>query len=224
MNVSYYQRFGIILKNPHFPGYLRWAYTACLKDVESLGLTPNLSKKDFTAILCGCGNEQTADTFIQYILERNKDPKIVIIDQGSEQIWAVKALVAKKYANQRIRIQQINALNLTKFVPKHSVDWLETDGFIEYFDHDSLNKLFGVWRSVLHDDGYITTRDCITTNFLTRIADWFRVTIGKIWLGVALFPHTWSELHQLIQKNGLIYTTGETKLFTYKRIAMIKRK
>ncbi|MEK7078612.1 MAG: hypothetical protein AAB929_00940, partial [Patescibacteria group bacterium] len=89
MGKDYYNRFGIVLRSPFFPVYLRWAYQQGLGDVESLGIQPNFNKINFSCLLSGCGNEQTADTFIQFVIQRNKNAEIYIIDLGEEQITAI---------------------------------------------------------------------------------------------------------------------------------------
>src|SRR3989338_9532342 len=147
MGKNYYRRFGIVLRNPLFPVYLRWAYDQGLKDVKSLGLPPNFNKMSFSCLLSGCGNEQTAETFIQFVSQRNKNAKFYIIDLGDEQIQAIRKLVALKFNNLNIEIHKINALELDKIIKPKSLDWIETDGFMEYFDHRSLKKLLQIWHS-----------------------------------------------------------------------------
>ena len=91
-------------------------------------------------MLSGCGNEQTADTFIQFVIQRNKNAEIYIIDLGEEQITAIRRLVAVKYKDLNIKVHQINALELDNIIKPQSLDWIETDGFIEYFDHPVFEK------------------------------------------------------------------------------------
>ena len=140
MGKDYYNRFGVVLRSPLFPVYLRWAYNQGLMDVKSLGIQPNFNKTSFSCLLSGCGNEQTADTFIQFVIQRNKNAEIYIIDLGEEQITAIRRLVAVKYKDLNIKVHQINALELDNIIKPQSLDWIETDGFIEYFDHPSLKK------------------------------------------------------------------------------------
>lgn len=218
---DYYRRFGIVLGSPIFPVYLRWAYSQGLKDVKQLGISPDFSKKNFTCLLSGCGNEQTADTFIQFVISQNKKAKIYIIDLGLEQIKAIKKMVASKYKNLAIEVWQTNALDLRKIIKKDSLDWIETDGVMEFFDSPSLQKLLQIWHELLKKDGFITTRDCITEGKLTKIADYLRVKIAYRWLGVKLYPHSKQEYENLFNQMGFRYFTGDTGLFTYKRFALI---
>lgn len=105
--MSYYRNFNIILGNPLWRRYLRWAYKTCISDLEKLHCEPDFSKKDFTVLLCGVGNENTADEFIKFVTARNQKAKIIIIDIADEQINAVKELVKTKYSSLNIIVKQI---------------------------------------------------------------------------------------------------------------------
>lgn len=188
----------------------------------SLGLQPDFDKKDFSCLLSGCGNEQTADTFIQFVTRRNKNAKIYIIDLGDEQIKAIQKLVAFKCKDYNVEIHQINALDLEKIINLKSLDWIETDGFMEYFDNRSLEKLLQVWHRLLKKDGFITTRDCVTEGKLTQIADYLRINIAYQWLGVKLYTHTKQDFNKLFAKIGYKYFLGNTWLYSYRRFALIK--
>ncbi|MBI5358889.1 methyltransferase domain-containing protein [Candidatus Amesbacteria bacterium] len=218
---NYYQRFGVVLGNPFFPIYLRWAYNQGIKDVESLGKRVNFEKQDFSCLLSGCGNEQTADTFIQFVIKRNKNAKIYIIDLGKEQVKAIKKLVISKYKNFDVVVQQINALDLKKIISPKSLDWIETDGVMEFFDHKSLEKLLQVWHNLLKKDGFITTRDCVTEGKLTPMADFLRINIAYKWLGVKLYAHTKKDYIYFFRKIGFRYFIGDTLLYTYRRFALV---
>lgn len=221
MGKNYYKRFGIVLRNPLFPVYLRWAYSQGLKDVEMLGIQPDFNKVGFSCLLSGCGNEQTADTFIQFVIQRNKTAKIYIIDLGDEQIQAIRKLVALKYNDLNIEVHQINALDLAKIIKPISLDWIETDGFMEYFNHESLKKLLQIWHLLLKKNGYITTRDCVTEGKLTQIADFFRIHTANLWLGVKLHIHTKKDFEKLFHNIGFKHLFGNTWLYTYRRFTLI---
>lgn len=222
MGKDYYNRFGMVLRSPLFPVYLRWAYHQGLRDVESLGMRPNFNNVSFSCLLSGCGNEQTADTFIQFVIQRNKKAKIYIIDLGEEQITAIRKLVAAKYKGLNIKVHQVNALELDNIIKPQSLDWIETDGFMEYFDHPSLKKLLQIWHLFLKKEGFITTRDCVTEGKLTQIVDYFRVNTANLWLGVKLFVHTKQNFENLFHSIGFKHFLGNTWLYTYRRFALIK--
>ena len=222
MGKNYYKRFGVVLRNPLFSVYLRWAYEQGLRDVESLGIQPNFNKMGFSCLLSGCGNEQTADTFIQFMIQRNKNAKIYIIDLGDEQIQAIQKLVALKYNDFSIEVHKLTALDLARIINPKSLDWIETDGFMEYFDHQSLKKLLQIWHLLLKKDGFITTRDCVSEGKLTQVADFFRINTANLWLGVKLFAHTKQDFENLFHTIGFKHFFGNTWLYTYRRFALIK--
>ena len=222
MGKDYYDRFGIILRSPFFPIYLRWAYRRGLNDVETLGLRPDLTQKDFTCLLSGCGNELTADTFIQFVIQKNKKATIYIIDLGEKQVNAIKKLIDTKYINPNIKVYKVNALEINSIIKPHSLNWIETDGFMEYFDHPSLKKLLQTWHDLLKKDGFVTTRDCITEGEITKIADYVRIKVADLWLGVSLFPHTKQDYEKIFSQIGFKYSFGSTLLYTYRRFALVK--
>lgn len=202
---------------------MRWAYATCVKDLNRLGFKPDFSKKDFTALLCGVGNEATADEFIAFVLKRNRRPRIWIIDLGEEQIAAVKELVQKKYPRADIRIERIDALVLETLIRPNSVDWIETDGFLEYFDGNSLRKLLRIWSKILKKDGFVTLRDFASTGRLDGLIDQLRVWLGRVWLGVTLYPHSDQELHNAFTGTGFRFVERGTLLPTLNRYSLAKQ-
>lgn len=221
--MSYYHNFSVVLGNPLWRVYLRWAYKTCVSDLEKLRVKPNFSKKDFTALLCGVGNENTAEEFIKFVIARNQSAKIIIIDLAQEQINAVKKLVKNKYPDLNIQIKHINALKLDTFINKHSIDWIETDGFPEFFDHESLEKLLQVWKKILAKDGFVTFRDCIIDGPIEQFVDKIKIRIAKLWLGITVYTHTKNDLEKLLGKIGFKFTCAPTFLYTFRRYSLINR-
>jgi len=129
-----------------------------VKDLSVLNYSPKFKRKGFTALLCGVGNEGTADVFIKFLTTRNPKAKIIIIDLGKERIENVNKLVKEKHSSLDIFVKQINALSLQKIIKNGTIDWIEKDGFLEFFDKKSLSKMLFVWRQILNDEGFITTR------------------------------------------------------------------
>ena len=220
--MSYYKNFKIVLSSRIFQNYLLWAYRKGIEDLAKLNFHPNFSKADFAVLLCGVGYEGTADLFIKFVTQRNPKAKIWIVDLGEEQIAAVDKLVKEKYLDLDITVKRINALELEALIPKASLDWIETDGFLQFFDSLSLEKLLNIWSSLLKPDGFITTRDFSTGSGITRVADAFRVRLARLWLGVSLFRHTKEEFSRFFNHLNLKPTEGLTPLPTYKRFSIIK--
>ncbi|HIH40999.1 TPA: class I SAM-dependent methyltransferase [Candidatus Woesearchaeota archaeon] len=219
---SYYRRFKIIIGTPLWRIYLRSSYKKCLKNLKRLNFSLNFSKKSFSALLCGVGNEATADEFIKFVTGKNKNAKIIIIDIGDEQIRAVRKLVGAKYSPLDIIVKKINALELDSFIKKHSIDWIETDGFLEYFDQRHLRLLFAQWKNVLAEGGVITFRDSFSKNKFDELIGSFRVWIAREWLGVTVFSHSKKFFENLIELSGFNYCAEPTLLPTFIRYTLIK--
>ncbi len=222
--MSYYKNFGIVLGNPLWRLYLRWRYKKSIEDFKKLGFTPNFNKQNFTCLLCGVGNEVTAQEFIRFVTKRNKNPNIWIIDLGQEQITSVERMVKHKYPNQKISIKQISALDLNTLIKLNSVDWIETDGLFEFFDNVSIRELLGVWKKLLTRDGFISTTVTSSRWKLQEYFDRIKIRIGKVWLGVIVYPHTRNEMRRNFESAGLKYVEGATIIPYFKRYSMIMRK
>src|SRR5579872_2104529 len=108
--MSYYKNFKIVIGNPLYAVFLRWAYKKGIEDLQKINFQPNFTSTNFQCLLCGVGNEQTADVFITFVTQRNKLAKIWIIDMGEEQIAAVQKLVNQKYSKLNIVVKRMNAL------------------------------------------------------------------------------------------------------------------
>ncbi|OGK15839.1 hypothetical protein A2774_05890 [Candidatus Roizmanbacteria bacterium RIFCSPHIGHO2_01_FULL_39_12c] len=218
----YYRRFKIVIGSPLWKFYLGWAYKKCVEDFIKLNFIPDFNKKDFTCLLCGVGNEVTADEFIKFVITRNQQAKIKIIDLANEQTNAVSKLVEGKYSSFDIGIKQINALDLSSFIPKNSITWIETDGFLEFFSKKALNKLLDVWGIILKKDGFITLREPASIGKVGRLIDFFRIWIAKKWLGVTIYNHTKLDLDKTFREHGFSFTSAPTFIPTFTRYSLIK--
>ncbi len=192
--MSYYKNFRIVIGTPLWRIFLRWVYAKSIDDFKKLKFSPNFQKRDFSCLLCGVGNEVTADEFIKFVLQRNKQVKIYIIDLGDEQIEAVKQLVGQKYQGIDITVKKINALDLETMIKSKSINWIETDGLFEFFEYDSLEKLLKIWRSILKEDGFVTTRANSNKRMVDRWIDNIKVWGGRVWLDVTMYSHTRERL------------------------------
>lgn len=218
----FYRRFKIIIGTPLWRVYLRWAYRKCIDDLRQLNFIPDFNKEVFTCLLCGVGNETTADEFIKFATLKNKKAKIIIIDIGDAQIKAVKKLIKDKYPSLDIKIKQINALDLTSFIQNNNINWIETDGFLEYFDTAKLHNLLSIWNKILSHDGFITLRETASNGFAGKVIDHLRVWIAKKWLGVTIYIHTRKSLEKIFQKHQFKFISGTTFLPTFRRYSLIK--
>lgn len=218
--MSYYHNFKIIIGNPLFHLYLKWAYKKGIDDLKYIGVTPSFEKKSFTCLLCGVGNESTANLFIKFVTSKNPKAIIYIIDIAQEQITAVRKLVEMKYSGFNINIIQTDALDLGKNIKKSSIDWIETDFILAFFDKNELEKLFKVWKYLLAKNGYITFRDSATSNGFDRILDRVKIFIGKIWLGVFAYSHSVDELKEVFHDTGFKYKYNNILIPYLKRFCL----
>lgn len=219
--MSYYKNFGLILGNPVWRLYLRWRYKQSINDFSQLKFQPDFSKPNFTCLLCGVGNEVTAEEFIKFTLNKNKSPIILIIDLGKEQIDAVQKTVDKNFPDFNIALKQIDALKLNKHIKPHSVDWIETDGLFEFFDNESIRKLLNVWKSLLTIDGFVTITATSSRSKLQEYFDRIKILAGKVWLGVVVYPHTREQMRQNLRSVGFKYIEGPTMIPYFKRYSLI---
>lgn len=219
--MSYYKNFGLILDSPLWRLYLRWRYDRSLTDFSKLQFKPNFYKKGFTCLLCGVGNEVTAEEFIKFILRRNSDPTIWMIDLGKEQIDAVRKMVNEKFSKLKINLKQIDALKLNTLLKPHSIDWIETDGLFEFFDNLSIVNLLNIWKNLLSKDGFITTTATSSCWFLQEYFDQIKIWVGKVWLGVVVYPHTRTQMRQNFKTAGFKFVEGPTPIPYFKRYSLI---
>jgi len=219
--MSYYKNFSLILGNPQWRLYLRWRYGRSMTDFSKLLFKPNFDKKDFTCLLCGVGNEVTAEEYIKFVLKRNSNPTIWIIDLGNEQIDAVRTMVNEKFSNLKINLKQIDALKLNTLLKPHSIDWIETDGLFEFFDNLTIIELLNIWKNLLSKDGFITTTVTSSRWFLQDYFDHIKIWVGKVWLGVVVYPHTRTEMHKNFKSAGLKFIERPTPIPYFKRYSLI---
>lgn len=221
--MRYYKNFWIFMNNPIAGIYLRWSYKTGINDLTKFHFKPDFNKENFTCLLCGVGNERTADEFIKFIIKRNPRAKIWIIDIAEEHLRAVQRLVTKKYSNLDIHVKKINAFELQTIICNESVDWIETDGFMEFFDKDSLEKLLTVWHALLKPDGFVTTRDYISSGKWNKIIDPLRNIIMRGWLGVEIYKHSKEDFDFIFNKTGMHSIEGPAFIPTYKRFLLTKK-
>lgn len=225
--MSYYHRFGFVLKNPIFHWYIRNAYRQGVASLKNLVFTPNFGKEGFTALLCGVGNEGTADEFIKFNLEKNPTAKIRIIDLGQEQVEAVQRLVKEHYSNLDIEVKQLNASDLETYLPPESLDWIETDFLFLFFDNPSLKNLISIWSHLLRPDGFITTRTFTPENRFESSLIQYALDLGEIWLGAKFHLQNQKELETMFSQNNLAFTEDKVwhlsfaKSFTLSKISKL---
>lgn len=218
----YYSKAKFFLGNPLWRIYLRRIYKTSIQDFAKLRFTPNFKGPNFTCLLCGVGNEATADEFIRFVLSRNKLAAIWIIDLGKEQVQAVQDMVKAKYHSQNIQVHQLNALNIGQLFKPKTIDWIETDGLFEFFDNKTLVRLLSEWSRILKPTGFATTRATSTANIFDILVDKFKIWVGDKIVKVKVYTHTRKEMHDNFTKAKLSVVEGPTFVPYFKRYSLVK--
>lgn len=216
---NFYSDFQIITHFPLWRHYLRWCYKKTISDSQKLKVKSINNRLNPSCLLCGASGEITADEFIKFALVQNTKSNIKIIDIGEKQIDMISKLVLDKYPKEYITVQKANALNLS-FIKDKSVDWIDTDGFLGFFNHIDLLKLFKEWRRILKKDGYITFREIIRENSFSSIADSLRDFLSKYFMQIALHNHGLKELNEITNKTGFDYYKERSILPGFQRYCL----
>ncbi|MDA1079934.1 MAG: class I SAM-dependent methyltransferase [bacterium] len=221
--MSYYFRWGLVIGQPVFQRFLRENYALGLADLKLFKRKSPFSAPDFSCLLCGVGNAATARTFIEFVLDKNPKAKICIIDLGTEQIAAAKQVVEQEFSEYNIQVRQMYALELSSWLKPSSLDWIETDGFLEFFSPKQLAKLLQIWHNLLRDTGFITIREPASSNkWEVAVLDVWRLWLAKLWLGITIYKHTLADLEKAFAVAGFTTVSFPTKVPTFRRFTMVK--
>lgn len=221
--MSYYSRWGLVIGTPLFQNFLQRSYVLGVSDLDKLHKKVNFSEANFTCMLSGVGNAATANSFIQFVLSRNSKAHIIIIDLGEKQVTEVKKLVQRNYSKSNITIHQVNALDLLSWLKSSSLNWIETDGFLEFFSPSQLPRLIHVWHTLLKPEGFVTIRETASQSKIGSIIDVLRIWLGKLWLGVQLYKFTLKDLETIFHIAGFKYISFPTGIPTYRRFTLVKK-
>jgi len=221
MTKSYYQRMRFFTANPFWKMYLSWAYQQCTDDLQRISYRPNFLSDNFTALLCGTSGEITSLQFARFVFEKNPKARIIVLDFAQEQLKKSEDILSMKYPDKNINYVLSDAKR-TPFEDK-SIDYIETDGFLEYFYANDLCALLQEWNRILRPSGFITTREFASNSWIGRFIDKLRLFAAKYYLGVTVYAHKENELTRNIQNAGFRFVKGgNTFIPTLKRFSMIK--
>jgi len=220
---NFYKIFGLITKLPFWRNYLHTSHQRGFEDLKKMAVMPKFKDSNFTALQCGTAGEITTDEFLKSVLNQNQNAKIIIIDLGEEQIASVKKLIFNKYSNKQIKARQANALDLS-FIPNESVDWIETDGFLAFFDKNILPKLLKEWKRILKDDGFITFRDFASSTVFEKIIDEARIVLAKHTVKANLTRRTKKEMDNFFSSAGFKFSFERTLIPGFYRYCLVKSK
>src|SRR3989304_3361356 len=155
----FYKKFSSITRWKLWHQYLEFVYKRTIIDAIHMNIAPISERKKPMCLLCGASGEVTAEEFIAFTLRSNNKSKILIIDIGSPQILSIKTLINRHYGGKDVSTRKADALHLS-FIKNNSIDWIDTDGFLVFFNDEMLKQLVREWRRILKNDGYITFREC----------------------------------------------------------------
>jgi len=219
---KYYSRFKIVSHNLFWKIYLRWAYKKCIEDLKKVSHDFNFSKKDFTALLCGTSGDVTSQEFVKFVFSKNPNAEVRILDVSLTQLEKSKEVLSEKFLNAKIRYILSDA-KATQ-IEDNSIDYLETDGLLEYFSKEDIYLLFKEWKRILKIDGIITLRAFASSSFWGRIIDRIRLFISKQYLGVTLYAHSLKHILGVVKKTEFsVIQGGNTFCPTFKRFSLYNK-
>lgn len=218
---NFYKRFGVITKLPFWRHYLHVSHVRGFEDAKKLGIKPKIKNSRFTALQSGTAGEITTDEFLKTVYRNDKNAKAIIIDLGEKQISSVKKLVHENYPDKHIEVRQVNALDL-HFISDKSIDWIETDGFLAFFDQNTLPQLLKEWGRILKDSGFITFRDFASSTFIERLIDKSRIALAKQTVSADLTRRTKIEMDSAFSNAGYKFKFSKTLIPGFYRYFLIK--
>ncbi len=221
MYEQFYQRFKIITHRQFWRKYLHTCYSDCIDDLKAIHYTPDFNKNGFRALLCGTSGEITSDVFTEFVLAKNEQAHILIIDLGHLQIKKSRELLAKKFPGAGISYVIADARKLP--VASSAVDFIETDTLLNFFNSPDMGKVIKEWHDILTPSGFVTTRILANHNRIRRYYDEFLFALGKLVIGASYKTHSVHTIALNIKKAGFEFINGGHSSFAQqKRFSMIK--
>ena len=218
---TFYPKFRRVSRLPLFKRYLNWGYSQGIKDLAKLNYKPDFNKKDFTCLLCGCASEITADIFIKFVLSKNSKATIYITDIGKEQIEAVNNLIKERYPADNIIAIKADLLKLDSLMA-NSIDWIETDAVLGYFDENELGIVLKKWSIWLKDNGFITMREAAVSGLFSLIADYVKRWGAKVFFASKLHQRRKETLDSTLTRAGFRFVSGPTPFPSLCRYSIVK--
>ena len=222
MASRYYRVFKLIDHNPLWKRYLISSYRKGVAELAELAVVPDFDRKGFTSLLCGTAGAATSRAFVRYVLSRNRAAPIVVLDRSEIPLEESKRVLDKEFPEAAIAYLRCDARKMP--LKRGSVDYVETDAFLEYFPPQELDLLLAEWSRVLRKDGFITTRAFASDSFFGTIVDNVRLLIAKHVFGVQVYRHTKEVLGTALRRAGFRFVIGgNTFLPTFKRFSIVKQ-
>ncbi|MCA9372216.1 class I SAM-dependent methyltransferase [Candidatus Woesebacteria bacterium] len=173
-------------------------------------------------MLCGTSGERTSSIFVDFVLSKNNQAKIIILDISEMQLTESKKLLTKLFPKADIEYIKADAKKTSLI--SESIDFIETDGFFEYFNSKDLLLLMKEWRRLLRKDGFATTRAFASSSFFGKMVDIIRVFICKHYLDVIIHVHHMNAIEDIINKARFKFVQGGGSFCpTFKRFSLLKK-
>ena len=217
---AYYKRFRIFTHSVIWKIYISNSLTNSLYDLDALGRSSIFEKPGFTAMQCGTSGFKTSKCFFDFLLKRNSDCRIIVLDKSNYPLNEIKRNVHRKYSGIKFSFIQCDALSIP--IADASVDYIETDSFFQFFSLTALNQMLSEWHRVLKPDGFITTRCFCRNNQFGKIFDFFRKQLGK-YLNVQFIIHDYPSIIASLNLAGFNFKSNCYALPTLRRFTLIKQ-
>lgn len=221
MQNKYYQRFRLFTSGPLWRWYLSHSHKKSLDDLASLKVQPSFRKTAFTAMLCGTSGYNTSVNFIRFIHRNNPQARLIVADRNEYPLNETRSRAQRDFPSMDISYIQCDALKLP--LEDASVDYIETDAFLQFFSSGQLPDLLREWARVLKPDGYISTRCFASRTRTGRFYDKLRIRLGN-YLNVRFYVHTFDYLASEMNKAGFVFSASPFVLPTLKRFTLVKKK
>jgi SAM-dependent methyltransferase len=187
------QRFA---RSPLHRRYLTAAYAHSLAQARTLGDDP-LAGRRTRVLLCGTGSAETTAAFLGHLASARGAVEAFVLDLAAEPLRASMASGAAAF------FARADARDLP--LEDRSVDLIESDFFLQYFDAQGKRRIVAEWARVLSPGGVITTRDyvpragCGVDAFLDRA----RVRTLRFFLGRTFHTTSEADIVSTFRDHGL---------------------
>ena len=176
--------------------YLAAAYRAGYEQLRRMGADP-LARAGARVLLCGTGSAETSLAFARFVRERNPSASLVVLDLSARPLVASRALVpGAGWLRADARALPIAG---------ESIDLIETDFFLQYFEPEAKRVIAAEWSRVLAPGGAIMSRDYVLDGSASveRLLDRGRRALFRRTLGIDTFSVRRLELAEIFGAAGL---------------------
>jgi ubiquinone/menaquinone biosynthesis C-methylase UbiE len=193
---TFHARLQRFARSPLHRRYLAVAYTHSLEDARACGADPLAGTRP-RVLLCGTGSAQTTAAFLGHLARARGAVEPLVLDLSHEPLRAAMA------SGARASFARADARDLP--LEDGSVDLIESDFFLQYFDTEGKRRIVREWARVLSARGVITTRDYVARagSGVDAFLDRVRVQTLRFFLARAFHTTSESEISSTFRDHGL---------------------